>query len=549
VPGIANRAQQARSEEQQEFPIVGPFAGILSEMSPGRIERYGGFLDLNNIMLQDGRADVRPGWTALTAMPNPQESIMGVADFFDNKGARHQVIFTPTRMLLWNGAAATWTVVAGVLNGTVDTPIDWAVVNYKLCFSQGVNKVQVWDGNSGNFAVASANAVAAKYMMELSTYLLVANTVEAGTPFPQRIRYTSPGDTSDWISLSAGVEELINDLGPINHLVKLYQSGYAIHQLGITQIIPTGNGLNPFNFVPISSNNHGTPYPNAVGHQGGELACFPGSDNVYMFDGTTVTPIGDMKVSGSRDRLGARDRILTDLQSVLPNKVYGYISTFVGTSYFNAYWLAIPGISTWAFNFDEQNWTRFSYNKQISTIGRFNKSGVPRIMDLSGPILGQNWSPLTLAGVNPLDGILLGFNDGTPAYVDFTNVSELPWSITSGQHFFGDLRHQKNVKKFRIVVFDRGQIQFTLTVTGVVYPVIQPALDANGNPISTNQTSSSQTKVITMGNGSGQEISRVVEFAVPGQYITWKITGAANVPASFVEITPIFDIGGEQRGG
>ncbi len=99
------------------------------------------------------------------------------------------------------------------------------------------------------------------------------------------------------------------------------------------------------------------------------------------------------------------------------------------------------------------------------------------------------------------------------------------------------------------MIFDRGQISFTLTVTGVVYPVIQPILDANGNPISTNQTTSSQTKVITMGNGSGQEIARVVEFSVPGQYITWKITGAANIPASFVEITPIFDIGGEQRGG
>lgn len=548
MPGFSQRAQQARSEELLEALFTGPFAGILSEVPPSKIEKYGGFLDLLNVVLRTGRATVRPGWTALTPLPVP-DAIIGVADFFNNQGIRKQVVWTPTSMFSWNGVASTWTQIFGTLHGTVNDYMDWAVVNYQLLFSQGVDPVQRWDGNSGNFSTVSPNAVPAKHLMELSTYLVVAYTIEGGIPYPQRIRWTSPGDPTDWISLSAGIRDEISDLGPINHLAKLYQQGYLTHQFGFTQMIPSGNGLNPFNFVPITSNNHGTIYPNSVGHQGGEVECYAGMDNIYLFDGTNATPIGDMPMSGSRDRLGARGRIIADLQTVAPPSVIGYISTFVGTKYYNAYWLIVPNVSVWVFNFDEQNWTRFTYTQTISAIGRFARGGIPRIMDLIGPILGQSWSPSTLGPTKPLDGLLLGFTDGTPAYVDFTNYSELAWSITSGQFIFGDLRHQKNVKKFRVTILDTGQTSFNITVTGIVYPVINPLLDSNGNPISTNNTSSSQTQTLTMGNGSGQEISRVIEFSVPGQYVSWKITGDPLASASFIEFTPIYDTGGEQRGG
>lgn len=548
MPNLQSRAQQAVTEELFEFPIRGPFGGVLSEIPVDAIERYAGFLDLLNVICRLGTVGPRPGFTALTPMPNPQEPIVGIADFFDKNGTRHQMVITPTRLLAWNGAGAgTWTVIIGALTGSAIQLFDWSVVNYKLLFSQGVDKVQVWDGITVGFAPASVNAVPALHMMELNTYLIVGNTIEGGQSFPQRIRWTSPGDTTDWISLSAGVGDLINDLGPINALIKLYQSGYAIHQFGVTQIIPTGNGLNPFNIQPLASANHGAVYPNSVAKSGGEFACWAGLDNIYQFDGTTITPIGDRKIEGGS--VGARSRILGDLANASStNSVYGYITTMLGTTYYNAYWLAIPGIAVWCYNFDEGNWTRFTYTKLISTMGRFSKAGIIRIIDLVGPILAQTWSPATLGGVNPPDGFLLGFGDGTPGYVDFTNRSELAWSITSGQHIFADARHSHNVKKFRITIKDGGQVQFSVTVTGVLYSSPKPILDANGQPISTNSSTVSKTQVITMGNGSGQVISRVVDFSIPGQYVAWQVNGSPNSAVDFVEFTPIFDVGGEQRG-
>lgn len=550
MPNFQSRATQARSEELFEFPIRGPFGGVMSEIPPDAIERYAGFLDLLNVICQDGQIIVRPGFTVLTVMPNPQEPINGVADFFDKNGARHQVIMTPTRVLSWSGGGGgSWTVLTGgPLTGAASQLYSWSVVNYKLCFSQGSDKIQLWDGIAGGFSVASASAVAAQHMMELNFYLIVGNTIESGNAFPQRIRWTGPGDPTDWTSLNAGVADLLNDLGPIASMVKLYQYGYTIHQWGITQIIPTGNGLNPFNIQPLASNNHGAFYMNSVAHQGGEFACWAGVDNVYRFDGTEIVPIGDQRIEGGR--LGARDRILGDLllaSSVA--SVVGYITTMIGSSYYNAYWLVIPGISVWCYNFDESNWTRFSYAKAMSNLGRFSRQGGVRIIDLVGQILAQNWSPATLVGVNNPDGLLLGFNDGTLGYVDFTNYSEQPWSITSGQHVFSDARHEHNVKKFRIAIRDNGQVQFTITLTGVIYPNPGAALDGNNNPISTNANTKTQTRVVTMGNGSGQVVSRVVEFSVPGQFISWSISGSAGAPASFIEFCPIFDVGGEQRGG
>lgn len=549
MPNFQDRAQQAVGEEKFEFPIRGPFGGIQSELPPGSIETYG-FNDILNLILRKGTATVRPDFTALTLMPNPQEPIDGIADFFDANGARHQMIITPTRLLQWSGGGpGSFTAIPGAaFTGPASAIFDWAVVNYKLLFSQGVDKVQVYDGIINSVGPASANAVAANHMFELNNYLIVLNTIEGGQAFPQRMRWTAPGDTTDWVSLSAGVLDLLNDLGPIVHGVKLFQAGYALQQFGITQIIPTGNGLNPFNLQPIASNNHGCPYPNSPAHQGGEFIDYVGLDNVYSFDGTQATPIGDQPIDG-RKRIGARKRILADLATVSPGSVYGYITTAINGSDYNAYWLTIPNTATWMYNHDEQNWTRFNFNKNISTIGRFNKSGIVRIMDLVGRIQDQLWTPATLTGTAPLDGLLLGFNDGTPGYVDFTNYSAQPWSISSGQHNFQDIRHQHNVIKFRIAILDLGQIQFTLTVTGVIYPNPNAVLDNNGQPITTNRNKKTITKVITMGDGSGEELTRVIEVQIPGQYITWSLQGNAGVPASFVEITPIFDIGGEQRGG
>jgi hypothetical protein len=297
------------------------------------------------------------------------------------------------------------------------------------------------------------------------------------------------------------------------------------------QVIPTGIGLSPFSFVPMVNTPQGTIAPYSLcraNDQGRDIAVYLGIDNVYTFDGSSVVPIGDMSISDRR-RIGARSRILADVKTSNPLTIYGYMSYSISGQYFRAYWLVIPNVAVWVYNFDEGNWTRFTYNKVISSVGGFFKNAIIEIKDLTGTIQSQSWTPATLQQNNPFVGLLLGFNDGTAGYVDFTNYSELPASITSGKLIFGDRRHKKASKKFRLSFVDLGSATFTITLT--------------------NEKGQTKTQIFTIGSGSGDVLNYVQEFNIPGLRLQYTVSVPAGTPTGIVELAPIYDLAGEQRCG
>lgn len=520
-----------RETEIPEFQLRGPFGGIQSETTSDSIDKLG-FLDALNVIFWRSQMQTRPGYTTLTLMPNPQESIVGIADFFTSAAARRSVIMTPTRLLLWTPAGAgTWVAQAGpALTGAVTAPFSWTVVGQQLCFCQGVDQVQLWSG-AGAYAPAAAAAVPAKYLAEIGNHLVVANTIEAGpVAAPQRVRWTGPGDPTDWISASAGQTDLFNDLGPINGLLKLYQSGFAFQQWGVTQVVPTGNGLKPFDFVSLSAHSKGLIFPMSLAAFGETTAAYVGKDNVYTFNGSASDPIGDRPMDGSRIRVGAQSRIFADLKQVVDQRtVFGLVTTSINGFQFNAYWLSIPNIAVWVYNFEEQNWTRFTYDKGIATLGVMLRAQALRIVDLIGPINAQTWTPLTIGTTNPFDSVLIGFNDGTPGLVDFTNYSEKAYSVTSGQMAFGDYRHNKTVNAVRIILDDEAVSTFTVTLT--------------------NERGQSLSKTVTMGSGTGVAIMHIVDLGgvLNGMYFTLKISGAAGTSISLIEATLLYTVGGEYK--
>ena len=168
------------------------------------------------------------------------------------------------------------------------------------------------------------------------------------------------------------------------------------------------------------------------------------------------------------------------------------------------------------------------YDNKVKSVGTFSKIADLRIIDLIGTIQDQNWAFADVSGSNPLDGFLLGFDQGTAGYVDFTNFSENSWSIASGQLTMGDRRHQKTVTKFKLVAHDIGTTTFTVCLT--------------------NELGQTEQQTVTIGTGTGRSIVKVLGFKVPGFFITWEVFGAAGESASFVEFSPVYDVGGEQRG-
>lgn len=523
MAGIQDR-NQVRSEEQYEASLTGPFGGVQSELPLTEIEAFG-FADIKNFILRKGAAYIRPGWTALPPFPlTPNEPILAVADFFNVNGALIQCVITPTK--LWQFVSGGWVQITGPAFGGISTQLfAWDALNYLLCFSQGVDKLFTWDGIAATY-LQVATAPHPKYIAEIGLHLVVVDQA-----FPQRYYWSGIGDPTDWVSFNSGLNDNVSNLGPINGILKIGQYGFGFHQKGLLQIIPTGIGLAPFAFQPIVNATQGLIAPYSLDHfddNGREYGVYLGIDNVYVFDGSSVTPIGDMPIDNRR-RLGARSRILTDVMAIDPRRIYGRVTYSINGQPFRAYWLVIPGISVWVYNFDEANWTQFTYAKTIASIGEFFKNAAIRIMDLVGTIQAQTWSPATLQTNNPFGGFLLGFNDGVAGYVDFTNTSEINASLSSGSLIFGDRRHKKIVKKFRLSFVDLGQTTFTIKLS--------------------NEQRQSLTKSFTLGTGSGDVLNYVQEFNLPGLRFQYLVTVPASSSTGIVELAPIWDLGGEQRGG
>jgi hypothetical protein len=526
MPSVQDRSALG-SEELPEAVLTGPFGGVQSELPLTQIEALG-FADVGNIMFRKGAAYTRAGQTLLPTLPAPaNEPIMGSFSFYNVNGVLVQGVFTPTRLLQFVSGA--WTQITGpALTGTNQQLFDWDILNYKLCFSQGSNTLLLWDGIAATYsAVAGAPAVV-KTVAEVGTHLIVTSPA-----FPNRYYWSGVGDPTDWTGFTSGLSDVVNNLGPIQYVIKIGQYGFGFHADGIVQIIPTGIGINPFAFPSIANASIGVLAVFSVDHyddQGQELATYLGTDNVYVFNGTSIEPIGDMPLNdGSRRRLGARSRILADVAIANIALISGFNTYAIGGQYFRAYWLNIPGIALWVYNYDEGNWTRLTYSDILLTIGLFYNSTVVRIEDLVGPISAQNWTPQTLTNAVLFLGTLLGFADGVTAYLNFSQPCELPAYLTSGKLIFNDRRHKHTVKKFRVSFIDLGSVTFTLILA--------------------NERGQSQTFNFTLGTGSGDVLNYVQEYNLMGLRFQYTLSVPANTLVGVVEIAPMYDTAGEQRGG
>jgi hypothetical protein len=522
---------QLRSNEMQSFSYRGPFGGYQSELPPDDIEDLG-FLDTENMMFRKGVATPRPPANALPTIPPPTgggtEPLLGVADFFNAQGTRQQVVITPTRLLQWDPNTTSWNVLTGTLTGGGAQIYTWTVVNNTLCFDQGTDVVQIWDGIGSTFGPAAVTAVAGKYVFELGKHLLVMNTIEqpGSVKAEQRVHWTGAGDPTDWTSFDSGQDDLLNDLGPITGGIKLFQYGYIFQQLGITLVQLTGNGLAPFYFSPLSNHAKGCIAPYSISAFG-DNAAYVGKDDIYIFDGTQSYPIGSAPVDGRR-RSGARRAIFSELINADLSQVFGYLSSSINGNDFDAYWLFIPGGSTWVYHFAENNWTRFVWPDTPSIAGTFNAGGGIRIEDLVGTIAQQTWVIGDLTNANPLDQMFLGYTDMIPNVIDFTGTCESVALLKSGQSVFRDRRHAKTVKQFVFTYVDNGSITIDFLVS--------------------NEDGQTVNKTITVGNGSGQVKKFYFSVGISGQFITWQATIQPGTISSIAEIMPLYDTGGDFRG-
>jgi len=441
MPNVQDRVELG-SEELREKPLTGPFGGIQSELPVSLIEDYG-FADCQNIAFRLGTAQHRPTYVSLPPLPGltSGEFVTTFATFYDSLGLIQQVVLTNlTRILSWNGTV--WTVLTGPPLPVFNlNPFSTAVLNGKLCFSLGGAfgnaPVFVYDPQlSPGTYVLTPNSSLPTFLAEIGLHLMTSNVNNFVTGYkPQRYQWSGAGDPTDWISFSAGVNDLLVDLGPSLGLAKLGQYGFGFHNRGIVQIIPTGIGASPFAFVPLVGSGSGASFYYSlqkVSLAGVDSGIYAGPDNIYMFNQTSLQTIGDAPI-GQRRRLGARSRIMADI--VLSGPFFNTRSHITyapgGFPYISYYLLSTksptdPSVCPlWVFNFDEENWTRWIFNKVPVAVGDFS-------------LLTNFYN----APSNTKIGI--AFIDGTVGYMDFGQAgSEVSSIIKSGKCIFGDRRHRQ----------------------------------------------------------------------------------------------------------
>lgn len=359
-----------------QLPIPGPYRGIVDNL-PRPTKPINAWDDLLNFMPYKGRLQTR---NKLSAFGNPPDSslLRKILTYSDILGNPHTLALTiktayaittgPVYNMLTNPMGVT------DLTGT-SFPYGIAITNGRVYFSNG-SVVGVYTDGQAALQVAGDIPGAFRYAGILANHMIICYTTEpapgnvGSASFPQRVRWSNVGDANSWTpgpSTSAGFTDLLEVPDDITGFATLGRSGYVFRSNGISLVTPTGIGTSPFQFDQVTNSPQGVGcfYPYSLDTYGG-ISAFVGQQDVYLFDGTSFTPIGGE----------AKKKIFADIANSTGDVITGQICPNLGTGFdYLAYYLTIPGNSnglpiTWVYSWDDQGWWRFSSSSgELTAIG------------------------------------------------------------------------------------------------------------------------------------------------------------------------------------
>lgn len=459
--------RQLDQDGNYEFVLTGPFGGHQSDMPNSAIGDSDGFSFTDNVIFRQGIIANRGSLTQKHTLAIGTTRIEAIAPFYDSLG-RRKVMYAGTLnagadldIYAWDGTTLTNML---TLVGAGSRIVSCDTVNDILSFSNGKFQLRNWDGTAADVPTVNALAPSARHLCEIANHLLCGyvdtDPITGGGPFPQRIRWSAEGDPTDYnVSLTAGFVDLSNNLGPIRGIHRVGQLGLVLQEKGFVQIAPTGNGLNPFDFVSFGDSSHGNHFSYSHAAFGNEFVIYVNNSNVWKFDGTSFEPIGSKPIDGNRRR-GARTAILRDLSGITSEEtVVGFCSYDILTQEYTGYWLCSGENTVWYYDFIEQAWSRLTYNKNISCIGNTFLADLVTYpqYDIRGctPFLGNGNTILKgNVFVNSNDDFL-AFGAGAFIYLNNPNDPTVTDGgsigiLQSGTLYLGDTKKNKVISQLRI---------------------------------------------------------------------------------------------------
>jgi len=155
--------------------------------------------------------------------------------------------------------------------------------------TNGVDVPQMWDGSDEFEDLTGWTTVKAKNFVYWKNRLIAAGTIESGTACPKRIRWSVAGDITDISGTGSGFFDLVETADFNVAFLVMKDKLYVIKERSIWELEYVG-GTTVFNPVlKVSAVGSYTPH-GAVPLD--EEMIFYGTDNVYLFDGFSLNPVG-----------------------------------------------------------------------------------------------------------------------------------------------------------------------------------------------------------------------------------------------------------------
>jgi hypothetical protein len=275
-----------------------PNRGLVKNLPP-HLVGPDALVDGQNVFVDlDGVLKTRTGLLQVGSQFSPAERIIGLANYEDSNGIFFPTAGTSTR---WQAQiAGTWTDISGgsYLTGNINNPIRFTTFpsNGKIHLI-GCNNSDVlheWDSSLAAYTAIAASPIS-RDVLTLANRVVCLNTVEGGTRYPFRVRWSSINDETTWGSLNFA--DLADSACSIVGGALTSRTSAVIYRqfaAWYIQAVPGGDASAfAFDRIPAGDHMTGPPSPASIVIAEGNQYYFGVDGRIYMFNGSSIQPISD----------------------------------------------------------------------------------------------------------------------------------------------------------------------------------------------------------------------------------------------------------------
>lgn len=387
-----------------------PIRGLRTDLPPDAQEMLGYSPRCLNVRFRFGRVKEGPG-RKLLAGPSDGTAVKHIGRFALVDGTKWGIKLTEDGLFRWGasvpGNPRQWHRVLGpVLGGNTR----WGVTTGEdnIFFSRGDTTIYHWNGQTGTPYAAITPSAGTVYPCRFLEYffdrVLAISTTEVTQEHTNRVRYTASGNYTDWggpgagfIDIYEGEEEPFQGARVLGGRCVLYRQ----HSIG--ELVPQGNASPVFGYTQRAT-GMGTRAGWTIASNGLQHFFLGVDNNVWVWDGSQLTPIGDP--------------ILPELESLLDPTLMSSYFGFVSTQR-QEYWLVLTTGDAFVYDYLRQTWSRDSFGS-LTALGEiedtFNAEAWSTIAS-TWDTEGRTWAEMSGTQVTSL---FAGRSDGGTFLVDDT---------------------------------------------------------------------------------------------------------------------------------